>query len=228
MPAALIGIGLRGIGLRGIGLKYRSPYKIEFPHNNQVLITDIHISIILSNIIMANVLTIKATFPGDQERSSEIHDPDSPRLKNNLRHDLDWKPLTVSSSSFIIECNMDGMNNYINLPLSFDPTLIKKNTKRFDIKSNGLTLTMTVARKPNDKYHLSKFSVKCQELQMVKNFYNTMIKYHQASQRLVIDKNRLTQLEKEIEELKARITPDQELYNKITPTLEESYRKKDI
>ena len=175
---------------------------------------------------MANVLTIKATFSGEQERTSEIHNPDS--LFPVWQHTLDWKALTVSSTSFLVECNMDGMNNYINLPLSFDPTLIKKNTKRFDIESNGLTLTMTVARKPNDKYHLSKFSIQCVDIQMVKNFSNIMTKYHHASQSLVIDKKRLAQLEKEIEELKAKIAPNQELYNKITPTLEESYRKKDI
>jgi hypothetical protein len=174
---------------------------------------------------MANVLIIKSTFPGDQERVAHIHDPDSLTIGSNI---LDWKPLTVSSSSFVVECNMDGMNNYIKLPLKFDPTLIKKNTKRFDIESNGFTLTMTVARKPNDKYYLSKFSVDCRELQMVKNFSDTMTKYHHASQNLVIDKKRLAQLEKEIEELKEKITPNQKLYNKITPTLEESHRKKDI
>lgn len=182
-------------------------------------------SIILSPIpiTMANILTIKATFSDNQVREAQIPDPNILVEEINGRV-LDWKPLIVSSSFFTVECSMDGMNNYMKLDLYFDVCLINgRKTRKYTIESNGFVLIMTVATIPSteicvaDKHRLSKFSVKYMGMKMVQNFSDRMAKYVQTHKNLVLNKNRLAELKKEIKALKIKIATDQEICDKISP-----------
>lgn len=154
---------------------------------------------------MDNVLTIIGFFDNNQIRKSTI----AIKARYYLFR-LSWRPLMAKNPCFFIVLAM-GDNAPLQLRLKPNISLIKKCSKTFKITQDFFKLKLNI-RKEAQGLYLSKFWINIDNLNTVKKYREEHCSI--ISQRIDLNENKLTLLEKQIQEIKTTIDEDKTLLNK--------------